>query len=836
MPVFINGRKEGIVAFDGSDGEPKGKRPKFFWETQKYGVPRYDDLMTVRMLENTHTARLPMDTIIKQATTTPFSVRPTVDDPTPEHWEACEEITNFLQGGYNVNGGSFDHLLKALLNDVLSIDAGVIEKVPDSDGFLAEIYVRDGATFTKNPDKFGRLPPPNSDDAAYYQFGLPMHTKLFFDMSHPEEILNKQAKVGMSYRGKPQPFTRSQIVWVEENPRSWQVYGHGRVQTVKRLIEIILNQDLTNLKYFPQNEVPEGLVNLVNADKANIQRFREYWKDEIKGKKHKVGLVGGQVEWIPFRPSPEELEFIKSQEWYNKLCWMAFGLNQAEVGDLKDVNRATSKEQNKNIFRKTTAPLLNLLQSYILNGVVTFMRPYHEVNGEVEFVFEVRNPEIEAMQRTQQMEDLKNGLATPNQVLQERGKETVPWGDYPLTVFNNLASQHVDWMIEHVFGETDPPQPPAGGLFSGEVEGNKGDGNFFTNGQMNPTKTNKDALRNQRSDDFPPMKHHVDKLSDDLGRTIRDYFDDVGDDIEEVFKSQSGIETKLANIAQVVGGINLVRPMLNRVLPVAMAAMDDGATHQAGKTERRLLEEADEPAEISLQFDVKDTFAFKRLKENAARNMRHVNTTIKSRINRTLTNVVNEGGGVNEAIDAIQEEVGGISENHAELIARTEILGASRHGTQAFCESSDLIAGKRWIASSDNRTREWHAVMNQKVVRKDDNFVVPDTGAKEQPNNYPREAYVVGEDQPFNCRCAQQPVLKEDLPKDLKTLGKMDGVTVTFLNTRQKQVFAKKAKDGERFVEMLERYDANHSRNKAPKRLNISKPTYYSWMKQFNVM
>ena len=835
LPIIAPHYKESIVAYNGADAgqiRPRAKRPQFFWKTEGRGVPRYDDLMTARMLEQTHTARLPLDTVIKQVTTVPYMFRPTVDDPTPAHWDACDEAMKFFQGNYNRNNDSFDHFLKMLTNDVLSIDSGITELVPDEDGFLGEMYVRDGATFTKAPDQYGRLPDPQSDDPAYYQFSLPMHSSLYYSKMAPEEIVQRQQKFGTSQLGTPQPFTRSQIMWVEENPRSWSVYGRGRVQTVQRLIEIILNQDAANMKYFPENEVPEGLVNLIDANQTDIQRFRQYWKDEIKGQRHKVALVGGQVDWHPFRPQPKDLQFIESQKWYNKLCWMAMGLSQAEVGDLEQINRASSAEDNKRIFRKTTKPLLNLLQSNINSNIVQYMRPYHEVNGEIEFVFEIQNPEIEKMQREKQIDDLKHGLRTPNDVLRERGLDSVPWGDYPLPLFNNIASQYPEWVLEHIFEEEDPPAPAPDGFFSGEVESNKGDGNFFTNGKM----TDKEALRNERNADFPPLKSHIDTLKKRVARVIKEYFDDDMDAaVEDAFKSSPVPETKIANIASAVGGINLVQPLLRTVLPVAMSAMEDGSEHHRRRLERRLVDEYDEPADIQIRFDVEDTMAFKRLKQNAAREMRHVNETIKDRVNTTLTNVVNEGGTVNDAIDALHESVDGLSENHSELIARTEVIGASRHGTQALCEGTDLIAGKGWLASSDGRQRPWHGAMDGVIVPKDQPFTVPDTGDKNQPKDYPRDAYVVGEDQPFNCRCAQQPVLREDMPDDLKGLEEMDGVKVVRLNNRMRTVYRKNKDDGERFSKMLERYDDNYSRNKAAKKLNISKPTYYSWLNMFDL-
>ncbi len=623
-------------------------------------------------------------------------------------------------------------------------------------------------------------------------------------------------------------------MWLEENPRSWQVYGRGRVQTIKRIVEIILNQDLSNKKYFTVNEVPEGIVNVVNANESQIKRFREYWKEEVKGEEHKVPLVGGEVKWLGFRPNPEELEFIQSQKWYNKLVWMVMGLNQAEVGELADIQHAVQREENKMIFRRTTKPLLERVESVLNRFILSKMRPYHRVNGEIELSFDIQNPEIERMKRERQFEDLKNGIRTINDVRQDRGMDPVDWGDYPLPVFSNLASQHVDWVLENIFEEEDPPQAmPGGGMFSTSPESKQsgeGDDNFFTNPDP------KDALRNERSQQFPDMKHHVDAVKQSIAKTIEDNLEDMKDDLRSKFPSKDAkLETKLANVADFVGGINLVKPLLSHVLPSMKEAMDDGADHHKRKVEKQIESSLDEPADVQISFDTEDTAAFKRLRQNAGRDMRTVNNTIKQRVNQSLTKVVNEGGNVGDAIDALDEDIEALSQNHSELVARTEIISSSRHGSQALAESTDVIKGKEWISTTDGREREWHGVMNHKIVPKNQSFTVPNVGNEKQPNDYPREAHIVGEDQPFNCRCAQKPVLREDMPDDIKGLNELEGVKAVPLNNRMQEIREEKQKEGENFREMLERHDDNLSRSKAHKKLGISKPTYYSWLAKFDL-
>lgn len=469
MPVLAPGQKGGLNVYNAGNRRgtgPVGERVSFFWDTRGHGVPRFDDLVTIRALETTHTVSLPMDVVKAQITTTPFLVRPRVDNPTTKHQRACDEITTWLNGGFNPNRESFDHLLKQWVGDILSIDAGVLELVPDEKGWLSEMYARDGATFTKALDQHGRFPPAGSDNPAYWQFPMHRHARPLQNAESIEDLIRTTQPLGFGFTWRPPiPFSRDQIVWTEENPASWRAYGYGRVQRVARLTEILVNQDVTNLKHFTANEIPEGVLALAEAGQDGIQRFREYWKDEVQGQQHKLPIVGGKVEWIPFRAMLSDLQFLESQKWYNQLVWMVWGLNQNEVGDVADVNRSTAQEQATTVWRRTTRPLLELLAQEINNDILPFHPAYRDIAGEVEFTWEMANPDVLREERHRQQEDLEYQVLTINEVRVARGLDPLPWGDMPLEAMRALARAHPEWVAETWGNVENPPEATGGGLF-----------------------------------------------------------------------------------------------------------------------------------------------------------------------------------------------------------------------------------------------------------------------------------------------------------------------------------------------------------------------------------
>ena len=902
MPVFTPGKRRELGIINAQSTEPKGERQTFFFQPEK-GVPRRDDLGVVRMLEKTHPISLPLGTIKTQVSTTDWVIRPTVDDPGTEHQMAADEIADdFFRGHYNSNGNPFDHLTKQWAHDIISIDSGVIEKVPNERGFLDELYPRDGAVFTKSIDRHDRLPEP--PEAAYWQFQFsgafqPFDpTKSLHDLA---EEFGGQSPY-LSRRGEPIGFTRDQILYTETNPAPWRHYGFGKVQQAKRIAEIILNQDTSNLSYFAKNEVPDGVVNVVEANQDEIENFRQYWKDEVKGQEHVLPIVGGdgsQIEWTPFRPTPDELEFMASQKWYHQLVWMVFGLNQGEVGDIENINRATMKEQAANVFRNTTKPLLDRMANDINRHILPFLEAYHRVDGELEFAWQIDNPAMKERERQRQQEDLESGTATINEIRQERGNEPYNWGDIPLELMRSVARNHPGWALEQWGDVENPPSPaPAGGLLSAySRSGNEADsGNpnradiLPTEGkpvgpfedfdecvdtllEENPDLTEEEAeaicgaMENEsfdykelllRDDDslrdehfeqqYPPLAGHIDEASEDIEGGMMQFEEGIISLAEEHFPEDEPptdfgtlprFDDDLDDIGQAIG-----QTLAGIVIQRNREAMEIAAQYHADKLEGEAekaisLKQDEEEVAVEISFDVEDTFAYERMEREAASRMVTVGDTVKSMVRNTLLNVAEDGGNVTEATAELRDVLDTNIPNHARLVARTETRMSQSSGSQALAESSDLIGGKEWDSTDDGRTRTWHAVMDGEVVPKEDSFIVPSVTTDEdehQPADYPREAFTVGDDQPFNCRCVQEPVLEEDMPEDVRSLNALDGVRawpVPKDSDRMREILKTYAAPGAGIDELLsETLDAFGSVNKSCDELGISTATWYDWKGQ----
>lgn len=873
MPILSTKQDQGEVGITsvGQQGVvgPRARRPTFFYDTYGRGVPRYEDLISVRRLQGTHTISIPIDIITKQVSTTKFNIVPINDDPDEQTLTAAHEIEQWFKGGFNSNNESFDHFIKQLVEDILAIDAGIIEKVPkQGTPFLDEMYVRDGASFVKNPDRYGRLPDPEEGDKpAYYQFSFNYSQQFGWDQTLKEL---SDFSPGMMFSGhglrvsKPIPFSREEITWIEESPKSYRVYGLGKVQKVKKLAEILLNSDTDYLRKFSDSEWANGIMSIVGASENQVQNIRDYWQKEIKGNPHKMPITGGpdldKIEWIPLSGEPEELQFLEAQEWYNRLVWFAFGLSPNEVGQIKDVNRNTAKEQSAKVWRTTTKPLLELLAYRFSHEILPYLEPFHRVDGGLEFQWKLENPEVEELKREQQRKDIAQEIISINEARKDRGREPFEWGNLPTVMIQSLANQNPRWFIKEFYGdefEDLPPRPQPATTFSIEdddvesLQPQDQDAEKMENFKellMNGDDTDfknwlKDALRNNQSNEFPPLKSELDEATDDIADLILEHKDDLQDQLDELFpeEERESASAGAFNIDKLLNDFDLSDDLLDTVINYNAKAMEKSAEFHANKLEKDLEKQfsLQKDGAIELSFDVRDTFAFNYMKREAAQKMVTVEQTVKDRIQKELLDVAKDGGNVDAATEALTQEFTQLSENHSRLVARTEMLSSSRHGSQSLSEGADVIGGKQWRASDDGRERDWHGAMDKEIVGVNDEFKVPNIpGADDQPNDYPRSAFIVGEDQPFNCRCSQKPVLREDLPDDLKELSELDGVKVELdegITYKMIEIKQDHAREGESFKEMLSRLEQDRSRKKLIKDLGVSSSTAYDWLKEFDL-
>lgn len=483
---FINATKNkqatgNITTIEGVGGTQLPNTPtglashigSFFYNTQLEGEPRRDNLFLIRLLGQTAVVEMLKDIIKKQVASTDFNIKIREDIETnPELQNLARELEHFFDGNFNTNDTTWTDLMEMLLDDILDIDSGVLELIPDENGKISQMIPRDGATFTKNVQDTGLLPLPDSDEPAYYQFSLSSRAQNLFSTDFQGVELRNLIEELRIHPFRPifketKKFSRDQIVWFMENPTTYSSYGRGRTQKIKRVTEIILNGDRHRNKFFTDNEIHKGFLNV--TDELS-QQSREDLKNKFKrsrGNEYEIPVVGGsQAEWVSMDPSPSKMQFLESHKFYLKVAIMAYGLNEAEAGNHENANLSVSEEMKFNIFRRTTQPLLSMIENKFNNEILPYTKEQAQANGALTASFSPSSKFLRKLDQEVEEKDLSLGVTTINELRSKQGKEDYgPLGDLPQNVLNQLSQQHPGYVAESMNPDIDDaPEPVQPGL------------------------------------------------------------------------------------------------------------------------------------------------------------------------------------------------------------------------------------------------------------------------------------------------------------------------------------------------------------------------------------
>jgi len=208
-----------------------------------------------------------------------------------------------------------------------------------------------------------------------------------------------------------------QLMYVRMNPRSFTPFGLGPLEVAFETVNQFLNAHRFAGK-LAANSVAQYALWLNEATPAQHDRLIRWWQDEIEGT--------GRVPLISTEQKPEVLRFAQGNDADLRLAWQeflirmvanAFGLPPLLLGMESDVNRSTAAEMNDEAFRGAISPLAMLLAGHITRDLFGKCIGWREF----EFVFNDLNARDEETELAVQVQLLKAGVLTVDEVRAMRG-------------------------------------------------------------------------------------------------------------------------------------------------------------------------------------------------------------------------------------------------------------------------------------------------------------------------------------------------------------------------------------------------------------------------------
>lgn len=651
-----------------------------------FGTPRFKDVLNLRRLANTPQASMCKQTIIDEIVSIPWDIilAEEEDELTTQQESEIDEITNFLMNP-NSRNQSIEYLMRVMLNDVLDIDSGIWVKQFDESKRMVEIVGADAGSFLKNPDIHGSF--DNRDEII--PFGSVNVDKLTGEPQSDSTIGNQTLgltidearhkgayfQFGFLTSSRPIAFGTREIVWFEKNPQGTQIYGKSPVENINNVLQNLLYSIEYNIDYFEDNNVPKGYINLPGASEDDLLAFRERWNDLqlktnqdglLKKNFHRVPITNAEgADFIRVQFSSSELQLLENQNWFSKIVWASYGVTPSELGFTENSNLATEINQSKVFKRKAIFPKLRMIEYMINNNILSEW----DFGGKYKFKF--KTFDVDDEQKKWELYDLqiKTGARSINEIRKMEGLDEIDSGD-----FDSDVQEVTDEDLQNALNDRMPNNP-------NEKESEK--------------RAEKKAIFDKPDEEM-------------LMKEIKNIFSQIEKDIINALRKEtktnrlSQIKTEVKSFESIINGLagfinlNGIKSVVNRLTELLYKSSSKELTDQ-------LNQNPVQSNEAQIKFLANNTF----------NNIKGMEEDLENKLRQQLSFAVLNGEGIAKITERVKS-VFDVSENRAEMIARTETARVENFGQLDAAKKSGIALRKYILIVNDARTTEVSKAMDRK--------------------------------------------------------------------------------------------------------------------------
>lgn len=361
-----------------------------------------------------------IDMIVGTCSKVKLEVKPVKEEKTipAETQSHIDEVTALFD---NPNGKdeSFEMIRRKVLKDVLIYDAGALEIVYSNDNKPFELYDLPGDRIRISVDKHG-----------YY------NKNAFY--------LIPTIKTDTVWEEKnATPFKKEEVIYLMQNPRAGSVYGLSPIESLINSIESDLNASEYNANFFSNNAEPSGILNLPNLPRAELARFKEQWKRDLKTYKnaHKVFLtnIKDGIQWTKTSESAQDMQFMEYQKWLVQKILSVYKIKPFVLGLIDGTTGKLNSSEQWQAFKESAIDPLLSLESYLYTTkIINAGFGYNDIKVE----FQPIDVKDEVTQAEQATKLVTAKIMTVNEVRKKYyNLPDVPWGDSPVEPIQQPQSQ-----------------------------------------------------------------------------------------------------------------------------------------------------------------------------------------------------------------------------------------------------------------------------------------------------------------------------------------------------------------------------------------------------------
>lgn len=610
----------------------------------------------------------------------------------------CKELNDFFRMPDQEH--DWDTWLRALLEDMLVIDAATVYPRPTLGGDVFSFELLDGATIKRVLDEFGRTPVP--PQPAYQQ------------------ILKGMPAVD---------YTREELVYKPRNVRTNRIYGYSPVEQVVMTVNIALRRQVHQLQYYTEGNIPEAIMNVPPEwNVAQIKAFQEYWDSMIEGdtaaRRHAKFVPGG----VGYTPTRDPKLKDEQDDWLARIVCYAFSVSPQAL--IKEMNRATAETAMKQAQQEGLQPVMNWVRSF-MNHLVWKYKGWTDIEfkwaeqdeqspKEKADTIKILHAEAKVITKDEARDMLGRDPLTPEQ--KEELQPAPPPQLVPVGAPDGPQGS-----------ETDPPDPtpPKPGEKAPE-DAAPGVASKLGKAQATPL---------QKASVSPISRVRPSKTTAqaELVKTVTEQLSKVGQSAAAA-ASKALAATEKGTADQVKRIMAAMDIDLSALEPELVEILEDLLKEAGVLGLEQVLTEATDKMLSQV-----NAFAVDYAEARAAELVKGLEKTTEDMLRGTITESIENGWSPQQLADAIQDNYG-FSSERSMVIARTEAAYADVQGNLEGWRVSGVVAGKKWI-TDPNEPCDLCDALDGVVVDLEDEF--PDEGG-DGPPLHP------------NCECDVIPVLTED--------------------------------------------------------------------------
>lgn len=240
----------------------------------------------------------------------------------------------------NPSNDSYRTFIEPIIEDLIVLDAGCVEKERNLLGEIVNLWPVDGGQVKVNAFWDGSDP----NEARYYWY---------------PDYLQRAS------------FKNDDFILMMANKRTSSPVGLSPLESLKLTIEAELYGHEYNRRQVT-GAAPDGVMDLgEDATIEDVRKYRSFFEAEVSGQ-GAIGFVGGSknAKWIPFRASNRDMQFLEWQIYLVRKIAVVLGLTPQDLGITYDVNRSTSETQIQISEDRGLRPMMSLIQDYMTKEVV----------------------------------------------------------------------------------------------------------------------------------------------------------------------------------------------------------------------------------------------------------------------------------------------------------------------------------------------------------------------------------------------------------------------------------------------------------------------------------